>query len=95
MSLNNHIIKEDISVEEIKKSQEGNLVSKKIRQEARRNLYNLLGYKLPYYDGGYYSNNSGLLFELKVHISHTIFSLLEKIGLYKYFAKLIKRYPKE
>ncbi len=95
MSLDNHIIKEDISVEDIKKSQEGNLVSKKIRQEARRNLYNLLGYKLPYYDGGYYSNNSGLLFELKVHISHTIFSLLEKIGLYKYFAKLIKRYPKE
>lgn len=94
MSLENYIIKEDISVEEIKKSQEGNLVSKKIRQQARRNLYNLLGYRLPVFDGGYYNNND-VLFELKVHISHTIFSVLEKVGLYRYFAKLIKRYPKE
>ena len=88
------ITREQVSVEDIKSSQRGNLTSKKNRQKGRMKLYKLLGYKLPSFDGGYHKNNEGLMLEFKVHVSHTIFSILERIGLYKMFSKLIGRYPK-
>jgi len=88
------ITREQVTVKDIKKSQSGNLTSKKNRQEGRVKLYKLLGYKVPHFDGGYHKNNKSLMLELKVHISHAIFSMLEKAGCYKVFSKLIGRYPK-
>jgi coenzyme F420 hydrogenase subunit beta len=85
----------DVSVQEIKASQYDNLNSKKKRQTARMKMFQLLGKKLPSFDGSYYPRTSNLLFELKVHLSHSVFATLEKIGLYKPFAKLIGRYPQE
>lgn len=84
----------DVTIDEIKSSQKGNLTSKKVRQDSRLKLYKLLGMSVPEFDGGYHQNTGGLLFELKVHLSHLFFSCLEKVFLYKAFAKLIKRYPK-
>ena len=95
MDVSQAITQETVSMEDIKKSQAGNLISKKVRQESRMKLYSLLGYVLPQFDGGYYKNKKGFLLELKVHVSHSTFSFLEKIGLYKKVASLIKRYPKE
>ncbi len=96
MSMKEHgrIELRDVSEEDIKLSQKGNLTSKKNRQACRIGLYRLLGMKAPEFDGGYYHKCEGFLFEVKVHISHTIFSFLEKIGLYKQLAQLIGRYPK-
>jgi coenzyme F420 hydrogenase subunit beta len=88
------ITSESITSSEIKLSQKGNLITKKHRQDSRMKLYKLLGYSIPIYDGGYFVNNKGLFLELKVHISHSIFSFLEKIGLYKIISKFIGRYPK-
>ncbi len=88
------ITRESVSIDDIKRSQRGNLTSKKDRQQERMKLYRILGYKLPLFDGGYHENNNGLLLELKVHVSHTIFSILEKVGMYKVFSKIIGRYPK-
>lgn len=84
----------DVSEEDIKLSQKGNLTSKKNRQASRIKLYRLLGIKTPEFDGGYYHGNEGLMFEIKVHVSHTFFYFLEKVGLYKLFSQLIGRYPK-
>jgi len=95
MEISQALIQENISVKEIKKSQEGNLISKKVRQESRMKLYKLLGYSVPIFDGGYYKDRKGILFELKVYFSHSVFAFLEQLGLYKKFAILIKRYPKE
>jgi len=92
----NLITSEQVSVDDVKNSQRGNLSSKKGRQESRVKLYKLLGYAVPSFDGGYHKNKNKkkLLLELKVHITHSIFSFLEKAGLYKVFSKLIGRYPK-
>lgn len=84
-----------ITVVEIKRSQAGNLNTKKKRQAARLKLYKLLGYRLPSIKEGYVPIAKGTLFELRVHLSHTFFYFLEKISLYKNFAKLINRYPKD
>lgn len=89
------IKQETVSIADIKKSQEGNLTSKKVRQANRMKLYKLLGYVLPIFDGGYHKDKKGFLLELKIHFSHSFFSFLEKIGLYEKFTKLIGRYPKE
>ena len=71
------LIQEDVSIEDIKKSQEGNLISKKVRQGSRMKLYQMLGYVLPTFDGGYNKETKGFFLELKVHISHSMFYLLE------------------
>lgn len=89
------LVTEDISVQDIKKSQVGNLVSKKVRQESRMKLYRFLGYLLPIYDGGYYKGKKCFTLEMKVHISYSVFNLLEKLGLYKIVTKIMGRYPKE
>ena len=89
------ISQEEVSIEDIKNSQKDNLTSKKARQKSRMKLYKLLGYIIPEFDGGYYKDKKGFLLELKVHLSHSTFSLLEKIGLYKKITKLMGRYPKE
>jgi coenzyme F420 hydrogenase subunit beta len=81
-----------VSVEEVRKSQKDNLLSKKRRQGARRRLYASLGLAVPEFDGGYPESQGGLLSELKVHLSHSIFQTLERLGLYPAFARLIGRY---
>ncbi|MDT0593666.1 Coenzyme F420 hydrogenase/dehydrogenase, beta subunit C-terminal domain [Glaciecola petra] len=83
-----------VSEAEVIKSQSGNLASKKVRQKARLKLYKFFRMSTPRFDGGYHQTDGGLLFELKVHISHSVFSFFEKIGIYKFIAKIIKRYPR-
>lgn len=90
-----YIVKENISTDDIKQSQAGNLISKKKRQASRMKLYQVLGYLLPEFDGSYYKKNKTFLLELKVHISHTIFSFLEKVHLYEKYSTFTGRYKKE
>ncbi len=82
----------EVSIEEIKKSQYHNLLSKKTRQYARRRFNRLIGTTMPEFDGGYPRNNSGLMLEMKVALRHTVFSLAERLGFYPLFAKILKRY---
>jgi coenzyme F420 hydrogenase subunit beta len=92
MKATNDIVTQDISIGELKRSQYDNLLSKKTRQQARRKLYALLRGGMPVFDGGYRSGSGGLLKEMRIHCQYAIFSLLEKMRLYKYVAKLIGRY---
>jgi coenzyme F420 hydrogenase subunit beta len=82
---------EEISVDELVKSQRGNLTTKKERQNSRYQLYKRLGYKIPSFDGGYNKKNLNIKLELKVFISQRVMYLFEKIRLYLTIAKLIKR----
>lgn len=84
----------EVSREEIMSSQKGNLTSKKVRQQARRKLYRILGFALPEFDGGYVKHKSGIALELKVFLSQSLLALLETLRIYPIFAKLIGRYPK-
>jgi coenzyme F420 hydrogenase subunit beta len=85
----------DVSPEEIISSQQGNLTSKKVRQQARRKLYRTLGLSLPEFDGGYLMRTSSIALELKVLLSQSLLALLESLRIYPLFARLIGRYPKE
>lgn len=85
------ICNEDISLEEVCKSQHQNLVSKKVRQSARYKLYRLLGYKLPDFDGGYNEIISPIKTEIEVFLRHKLFLLLENIGLYPLFRIIIRK----
>lgn len=85
----------EVTIEEMKKSQSGNLASKKKRQFARQRLYKKLGIRVPKFDGNYYLSSGGLLFELRVLFTHLFFSTLERFHIYPLVAKLINRYPKD
>lgn len=82
---------EKISVDELVKSQRGNLTTKKERQNSRFKLYKLLGYKLPSFDGGYNREKLNMRLELKVFVSQRIMYLFEKMKIYLTIARLIKR----
>lgn len=82
---------EPLSKEDVILSQKTNITTKKYRQLARRKLYSFLGIPLPDFGGGYVNSNLGLLFEIKVHISTSIFHLAEIFGVYDVLMKLIKR----
>jgi len=60
---NGRLLVEDVSPDEVRKSQAVNLTSKKRRQAARRRLYGLLGWAVPEYDGGYGENGGSIAFE--------------------------------
>ena len=88
------LMSQPITNEEIRQSQRSNLGSKKLRQLARRRLYRILGRSLPVFDGGYSTKPTSLLFELKVHLRHTLLGWLE--GLHCYwpfirFARWVRR----
>jgi len=75
----------EITLEEIKVSQNQNLESKKVRQKSRYVLYKWLGYKIPFFDGGYYDNVVNLKTELKVYLLHFTTKWLERLRLYSFF----------
>ncbi len=85
------IIIREISKEEISKSQNQNLKSKKYRYLSRNNLYRFLGYKLPDFDGGYHNIDFPLKKEIKIYLIHKLKELLEKIGLYGFVRNIIKK----
>ena len=91
MKSSNLLYLEDISSEDVIKSQYLNITSKKHRQFSRYKLYNLLGYKLPFFDGGYYMNESSLKTEFKVFFKHKLKDLLERAGLYSIYRTLINK----
>lgn len=80
-----------ISIEELKKSQKGNLTTKKERQNSRYEFYKKLGYKLPEFNGGYNKNKINFSLELKVFVSQRIMYFFETIKIYQKIAKLINR----
>lgn len=88
----NSIAAQDITIDELKKSQRDNLTSKKHRQHARRKLFALLRSATPAYDGGYPRLSGGLFQEMRIHCQYLIFYKLEQMKLYKFVAKLIGRY---
>lgn len=81
------IEKKDITLDEIKYSQQSNLSSKKKRQAARRRLYQLIGSKLPIYDGGFPLATTSIWLEGKVLASHFVLRSLETLRLYVPFIK--------
>lgn len=81
----------EISVEELIKSQTGNLSTKKERQNSRFKLYKKLGFTLPSFDGGYNKEKLNLKLELKVFASQKIMYIFEKMKVYLKIARLIKR----
>lgn len=82
---------EEITVDELVKSQRGNLITKKERQHSRFQLYKLVGYKLPSFDGGYNKEKLNMKLELKVFMSQRVMYLFEKMKIYLLLARLIKR----
>jgi coenzyme F420 hydrogenase subunit beta len=87
----NIITTASISPEEIKKSQHENLTSKKIRQKSRFFLYRKLGFNIPAFDGGYQDNSIDLWTELKVFSKHKIRSLLEKLHLFSFVYRIMRK----
>lgn len=82
---------ENITVDELVKSQQGNLTTKKERQQSRYKLCRLMGASIPKFDGGYNKEKTSLLLEAKVFASHYFMYMLEKAKLYQIFAKFINR----
>jgi coenzyme F420 hydrogenase subunit beta len=85
------ITSEKISINEIKLSQNENLLSKKFRQKSRFYLYRKLGYKLPSFDGGYFDNELNIWIEVRVFLKHSLKRLLENLNLFYFFYKIYKK----
>ena len=81
----------EITVPEIKYSQRQNLASKKVRQKSRFFLYKRLGYEIPFFDGGYFDNKLNLFTEIQVYTKHKAKHLLEKLNLFYFFYKFLKK----
>lgn len=93
MQSRGELVLADVGIDEIRRSQAGNLASKKHRQSARRRLFGWLGQPLPDFDGGYPRSSGGLAFELKVLVSQGLLSIVERMGLYPTLARLTGRWP--
>jgi coenzyme F420 hydrogenase subunit beta len=91
MEAEQKIVLRGITDEEICRSQQQNLKSKKYRYESRNRLYRLLGYKLPFFDGGFHTVSNSLTTEMKIYMTHRFKELLEMTGLYNSFRRLIKK----
>jgi coenzyme F420 hydrogenase subunit beta len=85
------ITTEPISIEEIKLSQRENLRSKKVRQKSRFHFYKMLGYKIPWFGGGYYDNEVRLPTEVRVFAKHKLKQFLEFIKLYYFIYIRLKK----
>ena len=93
--LRSDIERKNITETEIIRSQYDNISTKKYRQECRKKLYSFVGVDVPNF-GNYTGLKTGLiLFELRVIVSQFFFVVLEKLGLYVWFARLFNRYPKD
>jgi coenzyme F420 hydrogenase subunit beta len=79
-----------ISQNEIRFSQRENLHSKKVRQNSRYYLYRMLGFQLPFFDGGYADTEIRLWTELKIFCKHRAKQLLERLHLFPIIYKLLK-----
>jgi coenzyme F420 hydrogenase subunit beta len=86
------IKRETVTVEELKRSQAGNLTSKKMRYDAKERLYRLLGSKTPHFDGGFRRTKGGIVRELRVFVQQHLFHCSELMGLYPIAARLLRRY---
>jgi len=85
----------DISLDELILSQLGNISSKKYRNSSRNTLAKILQINVPSFDVEIKNDKNNIFLELKILVSHYIFYMIEKVGMYKIFAKLIGRYPKD
>ena len=91
----NLVATEPISLEELKLSQKDNLNSKKRRQNTRMKLYKTIGAYIPQFDGGFRDTNTSVFTEIRVLLQTHLFHVLERLGIYLWFARLIKRAPHE
>ncbi|OGJ86670.1 MAG: hypothetical protein A2268_13265 [Candidatus Raymondbacteria bacterium RifOxyA12_full_50_37] len=80
-----------LTYDEILSSQKQNIISKKIRQAARRRFMRLVGCRVPDFDGGYSLIAGNILLELWVYIKYTLSEWSEKIMLYPLLAKYLRR----
>lgn len=78
------ILTQNVSLKEIKQSQRYNLASKKKRQKARMKLYTQLGYKIPFFDGGFNDVCTSMKTEWIVFFKHKLTFWAEKLGLYMF-----------
>jgi coenzyme F420 hydrogenase subunit beta len=83
---------EDVTPDEVCRSQAQNLASKKTRQEARRTLSRWLRLPVPDFDGGWPRGSCNVALELKVALSHNFIYFLERMGVYPLCARLAGRY---
>jgi coenzyme F420 hydrogenase subunit beta len=80
------INQQNISEQEVIKSQLGNITTKKYRQFVRMKLYRKLGYTMPVIEEGLNTNSiHSVSFELNVFLSHKIKFIFEKMGLFNLF----------
>ncbi len=82
---------EEISHDDVCKSQKQNLVSKKHRQFTRFKLYKRLGFKLPNFDGAFYEKNTSLKTEITVFSIHQLKLFAEKIGMYPLLRIILRK----
>lgn len=74
-----------INIEEVVRSQHGNIASKKYRQFGRLKLYRSLGIKVPKIVEGYKMSDYSLRTEMNVLLSHKVKFLFEKLRLFQLF----------
>lgn len=91
MTVKRLVYAEDLEIKDVVQSQRINIQSKKVRQLARVKLYRLLGYTIPQFDGGVYLDRTSMIFEIKVFFNHRFKEILEGIGCYKLFRKILKK----
>jgi len=89
------VLNQSVELNELIKSQIGNIATKKYRQRARFLLAEILRIKVPTFNDSRFQKLTSVLFEFKVSISHSAFYYLEKLRIYPLVAKLIKRYPED
>lgn len=89
MKKRNLIKVQDVTADEIRKSQHENLTSKKKRQKSRFFLYKRLGFKIPEFDGGYHDTPIDVRTEVRVFTKHKVRSLLEKLHLFGLVYRLV------
>lgn len=85
------ITSEQVTIEELKRTQRFNLKSKKNRQLSRMKLYKILGYKVPAFEGGYHLERTSMKTEIEIYIKHSFKLFLEKIGAYSFIYNKIKK----
>jgi coenzyme F420 hydrogenase subunit beta len=77
------IVTENVTPDEVERSQRLNLASKKTRQLARMKFYSRLGYAIPdFNEQGYNLEASSMKTEMVVYMKHKLTLWAEKTGLY-------------
>jgi coenzyme F420 hydrogenase subunit beta len=86
-----YITAAEVESDEIIKSQNMNLNSKKVRYRTKFKIYHILGYKIPIFDGGYLDEYSSFIREIRIFLVGGLKSLLENIGLYWFLYRFLKK----